>query len=276
VDDEDRAGDYSHPLFPLAEIFVRYGDRFRANSYIAPEKGSARELDNQRIAGELTPGFIASQKMTFAYDALRAVALLWQSGAVHFVADYALFRTAVECSVQAWWVLAPDVSEERVRRAVRIMMDDLVRARSRENTAVKIALSEESRDKRNAVVDNINKHITNLERAFDDTGIAWAEGIRRHSQLDMLNLLQEAQESIEKIPDVGLTLLWSMLSSLAHGSPSSVNQLSSTNGRMELPDRVAYLTNDADTVLQFATSTFQLVDVVDGLWWSYSDVGHPS
>lgn len=259
-----------HPLHQLGEVWLRFGERFLATSASLPETGSQFYPDQAR-ARDFNPGMISSSKLASAYDAARALSLLWHAGHVHLVADYALLRAVLECSAQVWWILAAPDADERIRRSYRVVIDDLRQALNRENNAVRLALEEESREKRRAVARRVNITMTDRLRAFRESGVPATPDTDRPRNLEMLSLLQEAQEAMPDVPDVGFTLLWSMLSSLAHGSPTSVEQAASSGPRPPgLSPQVGYLESDPEMVLQFASSTAVLLKAADDMWRRYA------
>lgn len=267
---DDHVGESLHPLLIRGARWRQGVDDFATSSQRLPTRGSERGEDFGRTKDYLDPAYIASGKLGAAHDATRALALLWSAGHVHHVADYALLRTIIECAGAAWWVLESPSAQSRFVRAYTIARDDLESARGRENLAVKFAQTDEGRSKRAAVVDRINQRLHQAETDMRSAGFGDEPIVQKWKRFELVEVLRDAQQRLPA-PDLGFTLAWSMLSSLSHGSPTSILEFADTDpGDPALvPQR--HIGTNADNVEDLAAAVDVLFRAANRQWHRYSD-----
>lgn len=266
----DQAEELVHPLQVRAAAWLQGVEDFTTSSVRLPTAGSARGDDYGRTRDYLDPAYIASGKLGAAHDAARALSLLWSAGHVHHVADYALLRTIIECAGAAWWVLEAPSAQLRFVRAYTIARDDLESARGRENLAVKFAQTDEGRSKRADVVDRINRRLTQAEADMRSAGFGDEPIVQKWRRFELVEVLREAQQRLPA-PDLGFTLAWSLLSSLSHGSPTSILGFADTDPSD--PDLVPqrHIGTNPDSVEDLAAAVDVLFRAANRRWYRYSD-----
>jgi len=83
-------------------------------------------------------------------------------------------------------------------------------------------------------------------------------------------VLRETQQRLPA-PDLGFTLAWSMLSSLSHGSPTSILEFADTDpaDAALVPQR--HIETNADNVEELAAAVDVLFRAANRQWHRYSD-----
>ena len=260
-----------HPLQVRADRWLQAIDDFHASSSQLPLPGSARAADFGKIQDTLDPAYTASGKLLAAHDAARALSLLWNEGHVHNVADYALLRTIIECAGSAWWILEDHTARSRFVRAYVIARDDLESARRRETQAVRYARTEKGRTKRTAVRNRLDKLITRSQKAIAAAGYSDEPVVQKWARFDLTEtVLKGAQERLKQ-PDLSFTLAWSLLSSLGHGSLTSIVGFADTTppDNSEVPQR--FIGTNPDSVEDLAAAVDVLFQAANREWFRYSD-----
>lgn len=263
--------DQPHPLHLRADRWLQAVEDFHTSSSRLPTSGSPRAEDFGKIQDTLDPAYIASGKLLAAHDAARALSLLWNAGHVHNVADYALLRTIIECAGAAWWILEGRTPRSRFVRAYVIARDDLESARRRETQSVRYARTDEGREKRTAVVNRVNQLITRSEKAITDAGYGDERVVQKWVRFDLSEtVLKKAQEHLGQ-PDLTFTLAWSLLSSLAHGSITSVIGFADTTppDASDVPQR--FVGTRPESVQDLAAAVDILFQAANREWFRYSD-----
>lgn len=266
----EAAGESEHPLLQRADRWLQGVHDFVASSSRLPTQGSERAADYGTVADYLDPANVASGKLGAAHDAARALCLLWAAGHVHHVADYALLRTVIECAGASWWVLEEHSPRSRFVRAYSVVRDDFESARGRENLAVKFATTPEARAKRNLVVGRINQRIRAAERDMTSAGFGDEPIVRKWERFKLPEILRDAQQVLPA-PDLGFTLAWSMLSSLSHGSPTSILDFASTESESPAVVPQRHIGSNPDRVEDLAAAVDVLLKAANREWFRYSD-----
>lgn len=88
--------------------------------YIHPEPGATLWVDDFYLGGHRGSGLIVGP-INAALDAVRTAAMVLQTGALPMTALYPLFRSTVENSATAIWLLQPENRDERLSRAFRLI-----------------------------------------------------------------------------------------------------------------------------------------------------------
>lgn len=221
------------------------------------------------VDSDLVPGVIASAKLMAAYDSARALSVLWEEGHVHLHADYALLRSVLENAGVAWWLLQSNASQdERLRRTYRVVGDDLHSAQGREKAAERMSITLPSRAQHYRDAIAANRRISDVERAMRTLGLGDLPEVRRWRRFEMLTeVLQPAQIHLRKyVPDVAFTWSWGMLSSLAHGSMTSMMGVSTVTN----VDGQPIVQLNIDNLLRFAKLTSSLLLSAAHGWYRYT------
>lgn len=256
------------PLTTLSQFWLESHDLFHAAAAAALDSSSVRASDAQRVPGFMSPGSIATGKLFAAYDAARAVSTLWKREESHIVADYALLRAVVECAAQAWWVIAPADSDEKIRRAARIARDDLRVALIREKKAVKDAGAHDlSREAHARNIRPIEHRLEVITHALSEAGIQLEPAHEKEQKLALHEILLEAEGLIDGVRPLEVTLNWAVLSSLSHGSLTSI-QLSVTIE--EDLDGTRTMTANPDYIASLALSVTPVLHAAHDSWEKYS------
>jgi len=225
---------------------------------------SVAAVDYARVPIAISPGAVASGKLRVSTDVANAASRLWEHAEFHFVADYVLMRAALEASVVAWWILSPVDSDERCRRAYRVTMDDLVRALKRENAAVSAAQSGVGRAARDAVRGRVQSLIESTQKDIYESGITIEkEYLSKPRTLDMREVLETAEREIDGMEDLGISLLWAILSTSAHGSITAMEQLATRD------ESSAAFWNNPRKIFELATKTYNIHFLALDLWNQY-------
>lgn len=231
-----------------------------------PLPGSTAEADESVRIGRESPPFVASGKMSAAYDAARALSLLWQEGHVHMVADYALLRAVTECAVVAWWITTAEDADERARRAFRVAVDDLRQARNRETFNVKNATTDHGLRIRTETLARVEAELARIRDEMRQSAIVVDDAFLEGQPLRMGPLLVEAERTIEDADDLEFSLLWSVSSTAAHGSLTAAEQLSV---RTDAETGTIAVTNPS-TVMVFAHAAAKLLNAARTSYDRYS------
>ena len=256
------------PLTMLSRFWLQSHDLFHEAAAAPLAPGSIAASDAQRVSGSVSPIFVATGKLFAAYDAARAVSTLWKREESHIVADYALLRAVVECAAQAWWVITPADSDERIRRAARIARDDLGQALIREKHAVTDAGAHDlSREARARNIPQIERLLAAVADAMLAAGVQLEPTHERKRKLDLHEILHEAEGLIDGVRPLEVTLNWAMLSSLSHGSLTSI-QLSVFID--EGLDGTRTMTADPNQIATLALSVTPVLRAAHDNWQKYS------
>lgn len=267
--DEDAVGE---ELRELGQRWRSAVDSYLPTTALPAAPGTPYGDDMARIGSvdsDLVPGVVASAKLMAAYDSARALSVLWASGHVHLHADYALLRSVLENAGVAWWLLQSNAGQdERLRRAYRIVGDDLRSAQGRENLAKRkaITLPIRVRHHREAIV--INRRISAIEGAMRTLGLGYLPEVKKWPRFEMLTeVLQPAQNHHRKqVPDLAFTWPWGMLSSLAHGSMTSMMGVSNITD----VDGQSIVRLNVDNLFMFARLTSRLLLSAAQGWYRYA------
>lgn len=256
------------PLTTLSRFWLQSHDLFHEAAAAPLAPSSIAASDARRVSGSVSPAFVATGKLFAAYDAARAVSILWQREESHLVADYALLRAVLECAAQAWWVIAPADSDARIRRAARVARDDLGQALSRETKAVKDAgAHDRSRDARARIVPRIEQRLAEIEDALSNADVQLNPAHAKRTKLDLHEVLHEAEGLIDGVGPLEATLNWAMLSSLSHGSLASI--LQSVNIEEDL-DGMRTMAADPEQIATLALTVTPVLHAGHDRWQKYS------
>ncbi|WP_146245649.1 hypothetical protein [Curtobacterium sp. MCLR17_055] len=247
-------------------------DAYLPTTAVFPAAGTAYGHDMARIGpvdSDLVPGVVASAKLMAAYDSARALSILWTARHVHLHADYALLRSVLENAGVAWWLLQSDASQdERLRRAYRVVGDDLRSALGRENLAERLAITLPIRVRHHREANAVKRRISEIERAMRMLGRGGLPEVKKWKRFEMLTeVLLPAQIHHRKlVPDLAFTWPWGMLSSLAHGSMTSMMGVSNV---VEVDGQhVVHL--NVDNLFMFARLTSRLLLSAAQGWYRYT------
>ncbi|WP_127887438.1 hypothetical protein [Rathayibacter festucae] len=254
-------------LTVLSKFWLNSGDIFREAAASPLQSSSAAAADALQVVSFLSPASVASGKLLASYDAARAVSLLWQRQESHLVADYALLRAVLECAALAWWVIVPTDSEERVRRAARVIRDDLGQALIREKSAVKDAIDHKMvRETRAAIIPRIEERLDRVTASLSAAGIQLKEADAKKTRLDLHAILHEAENCIEGVRPLDFTLSWAILSSLSHGSLEAMMQ--SADVEVDTTG-VRFIAADPEQVAAYALGITPLLHAGHDRWNEY-------
>jgi hypothetical protein len=183
---------------------------------------------------------------------------------LHLTAEFVLIRAMIESASTALWLLGPDEEETRVARALRLRYDELDHAANLAKNYAKFSGSVES-SYRQAQTSFVEAQKADLQALAGDAGVEWSE-VRK--TLTPSSIANEGGAYLAEIGGPLTYWYWSTASSLAHGEPANLRDLSDVSllGVDHRNRPVAHLEPSAVSIRAHLKVTVDLINKAHQLW----------
>ncbi|MGK0721792.1 hypothetical protein [Leucobacter sp. W1478] len=188
---------------------------------------------------------------------------------IHLSAEFVMIRALIEAASLAVWILGPEDSDMRVARAMRFRHTELNFSKK---LAIKFAELDgvESEKEANAQEEFVNGQIQDLRLVADRAGISWGQ-VKRSANPGLI-----AEEAGSFVPGLSPALTywyWSTASSIAHGEPDNMSQLSDITfiGVDVRDEPVAHMEPSLVTIWNHLKVAHTIIETAHVLWNKRAD-----
>lgn len=183
---------------------------------------------------------------------------------LHLTAEFVLLRAMIEAASTALWLLGPDDTDTRVTRSLRLKYDELDHAANLAKNYAKFS-GPAANIYRFAQDAFVAGQKADLELLATDAGIEWAE-VRR--SLTPSSIANEGGAYVSEVGGPLTYWYWSTASSLAHGEPANLRDLSdiSVLGVDHRNRPVAHMEPSAVSIHAHLKVTIHLINRAHQLW----------
>lgn len=183
---------------------------------------------------------------------------------IHLSAEFVMIRALIEAASLATWILGPEDSDTRVARAMRFRHTELNYSKK---LAVRFAdlIGEAAEDEAKAQEEFVDGQIQDLRLVADRAGIAWGK-VKPSANPGLI-----AEEAGAYVPGLGSALTywyWSTASSIAHGEPDNMSQLSDVKFiGVDVRDQpVAHMEPSLVTIWNHLKAAHTMIETAHNLW----------
>ncbi len=183
---------------------------------------------------------------------------------LHLSAEFTLIRALLEAATAAVWILGPNDSDERIRRALRLRYSELSYSRK---LAIKFAELTEAdvASELSAQEEFVDGQLSDLAAMASKAGIEVGKVTRPVAPGTI------AAEAGSYVPELGPALTywyWSTASSIAHGEPANMNELADmkfigVDGRDQ---PIAHVEPSAIAIWNHLKAAHEVISVAHSLW----------
>ena len=192
-----------------------------------------------------------------------------QSLRIHLSAEFVMIRALIEAASIAVWILGPDNSDTRVARALRFRHTEL-------NFSKKLALKfatlngQGVESEVSAQEEFVDGQIQDLRLVADRAGIPWGH-VKSSANPGLI-----AEEAGSYVPGLSSALTywyWSTASSIAHGEPDNMSQLSDVKfiGVDVRDEPIAHMEPSLVTIWSHLNVAHTIIETAHALWNKRAD-----
>jgi len=183
---------------------------------------------------------------------------------VHLSAEYAIIRALLEAVSAALWVLGPDDSDTRVLHALQMRFSELQFAKKLPKRFAELN-GDDPKEFATPEIKFIDGQLQDLKKITSNAGLDWGDVAKETSPSSLI--IGGAMYA----PDVGSAVAfwyWSTASSLAHGEPSNMTELSDLSliGVDFRNEPVALAEPSLVSILAYFKVTITLINAAHALW----------
>ncbi|MEV4902495.1 hypothetical protein AB0K08_14280 [Citricoccus sp. NPDC055426] len=183
---------------------------------------------------------------------------------IHLSAEFVMIRALIEAASLAVWILGPEDSDTRVARAMRFRHTELNFSKK---LAIRFAdlIGDGAESEANAQVEFVDGQIQDLRLIADRAEITWGK-VRPSANPGLI-----AEEAGSYVPGLGPALTywyWSTASSIAHGEPENISQLSDVRfvGVDVRDEPVAHMEPSLVTIWNHLQVAHTIIEAAHMLW----------